>query len=85
MSEMEIHNIGRALIDQVTRAVPEGGCERNVRTYISRPMWRLWCRFVGEPEDSEPSACWGIGCNRVYGSETVIAESDRLYSYSFAQ
>lgn len=58
----------RALIEQVSKAVPEGGSEHDVLTIITRPMWEIWCRAVGFP----------IGClplwpdRTVYGSVTLL-------------
>lgn len=81
----------RALIHQVSKAVPEGGSERDVLTFVTRPMWRMWCRAVGLPEEvmsgSEgltPISMTGHPINCVYGSFTVIVESDRVESGSTA-
>ncbi len=63
----------RSLIHQVSKAVPEGGSERDVLTIITRPMWEMWCRAVGNPADSLPDN--GVAGNRVYGSYTVLIDS----------
>jgi hypothetical protein len=71
------------LIHQVQLSA-RGSVETEVRTIISRPMWRLWNRELGDPEDSEPTEWLGIkDTNRVYGSETIVVESDALFSFSF--
>jgi hypothetical protein len=71
-----------ALIGQVADAVPPSGNEQDVITHISRPMWNLWCRAVGEPEHSTPSPQWSLHGNRVYGSRTIIVESDEYFAVS---
>lgn len=71
-----------ALIGQVANAA-QGSVETKVRTVISRPMWRAWCRAVGVPQNSKPTAWLGIGKTiRVYGSETIVFESDEMVSAS---
>lgn len=75
--------IVHALIEQVSKAVPKGRTETAVRTIISRPLWRLFNRELGHPEDVEPTGWVGIHkTHRVYGSETVVVESDKLFSFS---
>lgn len=71
------------LIGQVAKAVPKSKSERNVRTYVTRPMWRAWCRGLGISEDSEPTGWNGSNTTRIYGSETIIVESDKMASVSF--
>lgn len=73
-----------ALIAQVSKARPAQGSERDVRTLISRPMWNAFCRATKLPEDSEPSEWLGTESHRVFGSETVVFESDEMISVSFA-
>jgi hypothetical protein len=79
------------LIGQVLAALREGqrnhpggpSSERNVRTVITRPMWNAFCRASGIPENTEPTE-W-IGCHktrRVFGSETIVVESDEWWSAS---
>ena len=73
----------RSLVHQVSKAAMSGS-ERDVITYISRPLWKLWCHAVGYPEDSEPTQWLGLHkTRRVYGSETVVLKSDLLFSVSF--
>lgn len=72
-----------ALIGQVAAAAG-GQVESSVETRISRPMWRAWCRAVKVPEDSEPTEWLGIHKTlRVYGSRTVIVESEEMFAASF--
>lgn len=79
---MNDDEIGRDLIKQVATAMPRNGTEQNVVTHVSRPMWRAWCRFVQMPEDSRPTAWFGIGTHRIYGSETIIVESNEFFAVS---
>lgn len=73
----------RALIMGVRRAVPPGKNERSVTTFITLPMWRLWCRAADLPEDCEPTEWLGWeATRRVYGSRTVIIAGDGLLAYS---
>jgi len=82
MSE-DLSEIMRALINQVTKAA-DGDVERNVITFITRPMWVAWCRAVGSPEDSEPTDWLGIDkTHRVYGSKTIVIEKPGMESMSF--
>lgn len=80
-----------SLIDGVTNAAKAagGGSERNVITFISRPLWRRWNATAGHPPDDPPTA-WGgpSGKDRkatrwVFGSETVVVESDEYFAVSF--
>jgi hypothetical protein len=73
-----------ALIRQVAKAVPCGGNEPDVRTYITRPMWKLWCIAVGIPLNAKPGPWNSVNSFRVYGSETVIVESPHFLSWSEA-
>ncbi len=75
-----------ALVHQVTKAVPKksGGCESDVTTVITRPLWRRWCRAVGLPKNCEPTGWVGITkTRRVYGSKTIVVESDVEVAISF--
>jgi hypothetical protein len=64
-------------IAQVGLAVPDGGSERDVTTYITPALWVLWCRAFGWPDDTEPTAWLGLEDTRgVYGSHTVIIRND---------
>lgn len=61
-----------------------GASERNVKTYISRPLWRLFNQELGHAPDIEPTAWLGIGeTHRVYGSETIVVDTPALWSASF--
>lgn len=72
-----------ALIQQVSKACPIGKSEVAVRTVISRPLWKMWCRELGDDENCEPTEWIGIKeTRRVYGSETIVVESDELFSFS---
>lgn len=74
-----------SLIDQVRKATPETGNEQGVTTFISRPLWEIWCEAVGLEKNCEPSE-WNLPsdgpCNRVYGSETIILERKDYIAYS---
>jgi len=53
---------------------------------ITRPMWNAFLRGVGVPEDSEPTEWKGAhGTIRVWGSETIVVESQEMWSYSKAK
>lgn len=69
------------LMEAVRDAVPPGGNEQDVVTYISRPMWRQWCRDLGQA-DTEPSKLWGQTHARIYGSVTVVVESPLFFAIS---
>ncbi len=77
-------DILRALIEQVSKAVPNGGNETDVITLVSRPMWRAWCRGAGIPEGSQPTEWIGSYTFRIYGSRTIIVESELMAAASFA-
>jgi hypothetical protein len=80
------HELTSALIGQVGKAVPKGENELSVTTLITRPMWEAWCRACNLPEDSEPTEWLGSKETiRVYGSRTIVIESDMMASVSFAQ
>jgi hypothetical protein len=77
------------LIDQVQNALKSrlgevpGICERDVRTVITRPMWNVFCRAIGVPENSTPTEWLGLhNTIRVAGSETIVIESDEWWSAS---
>lgn len=79
------------LIGQVLIALRSGqrdfpekpSSEMNVRTVITRPMWNAFCRASGIQENSEPTAWLGIHkTRRVFGSETIVVESDEWWSAS---
>lgn len=71
---MNTDEIGRALIQQVSKAVPKGGNEHEVVTYISKPLHDIWKQFCDVYID-----CY---CP-VYGSETHTVESDEMFAVSF--
>lgn len=76
--------IRHALMGQVAAAVPDGyGSELDVVTIITRPLWRAWNRAVGSPEDCEPTEWLGSETHRVYGSRTIVVESDEMRAVSF--
>lgn len=56
--------------------------EINVRTVITRPMWNAFCRASGIPENSTPTAWLGPQTRRVFGSETIVVDSDEWWSAS---
>jgi len=71
-----------ALIGQVAAAADKD-TETTVVTRITRPMWRAWLRAVGEPEDKEPTGWLGIHKTlRVYGSRTIVIESEEMFAIS---
>lgn len=72
------------LIGQVQSAMPPGGVETQVRTLITRPMWDAFCRAAGMPVPCLPTEWrpWG-GTRRVFGSETIVVESNRMAAVSF--
>lgn len=71
------------LSDQVLKAVPPNGSERDVITYISRPMWRMWNGATGVHPDTEPTLWFGNeATRRVFGSETVVIDHDKAFAVS---
>jgi len=79
-------DVAFALMEQVRRAMPAQGSELNVRTHISRPMWRAFLGFCKLPPDTQPTAWLGAngGTVRVFGSETIVHDDDHFWSVSFA-
>lgn len=75
----------RALVQQVQNARGNASCDETaVRTIISRPMWRMWCVALGNDPNCDPTEWTGdFSCRRVYGSETIVVESDQLFAVSF--
>lgn len=77
-----------ALITQVMRAAgPTPTPETEVKTYISREMWTLFLIGTGMTRrlalKTNPTGWIGMGkTHRVYGSETIIIESDQIFSWS---
>lgn len=72
-----------ALVKQVAKAA-NNNSETCVTTFITCPMWNAHLRAVGIPENSEPTKWLGLyDTIRVYGSETIVVESDKIASMSF--
>ena len=71
--------IVRALVRQVSLA-SSGDNEQNVITTISRPMWKAFLSELDIPINTEPSKEWGG--TRVFGSFTIVIESDEMWSFS---
>lgn len=79
-------DIRHQLMNQVCSAVPYGGSERNVTTIITRPLWRMWCESVGLPAECEPTEWLGLlNTRRVYGSRTIVVESEALAALSYVE
>lgn len=73
-----------ALIGQVTMARPQAGNERDVTTVITRPLWQRWNTALGYPPDTPPSEEWiGVHTHRVYGSRTIVIESEHEAAVSY--
>lgn len=73
-----------ALVRQVMaclHSMPPGCNERDVRTYISRGMWRAFVAELGLP-GGEPTEWKGKDTRRVYGSETIVIERPGMWSFS---
>ena len=72
---------------QVARAaaVDSFFSERDVVTYITRPLWRVWLRWAGCSEDQEPTEWIGNSTRRVFGSRTVVVESNDYASVSYLE
>lgn len=73
-------DVARYLIYGVQRAA-QGCSERDVVTYLTRPMWDIWNQFTGNSGDPTP---W-LGkelTRRVFGSETIIIPGDNLLAFS---
>lgn len=73
--------ITRSLIHQVTKAAASQS-EREVRTWISRPMWEAFMLEVGTPISEIGKPWQGDKTRMVYGSETIIVESGGFWSFS---
>ncbi len=71
------YDIMRALVAQVERAIAQAGPHARTLTVISRPMWRAWCRALGEPEYGEPGPK-----DLLYGSPVCVIEDPRLFSFT---
>ena len=71
-----------SLATKVAETMKKAASERDVLTYITRPMWQGFCRGCKLPENSEPSEWNGLHTIRVYGSETRIVESSEMWSIS---
>lgn len=56
--------------------------ETDVVTFISRPMWELFLAEVAEAVSFMPDESNGADTIRVYGSETVVFESEAVFAYS---
>jgi hypothetical protein len=85
MAENDIndHEIAYALMEGVSKAVPDKGSERDVVTYVSRPMWQAFCRAANIPELSEPTLWSNDGeCCRIYGSATIVVDTDKMIAVS---
>ena len=77
------NEIMRALINQVMKAA-HGKPETEVVTFITKPMWRAFCRATGLPRNSSPTEWQGIKKTiRVFGSHTIIVPGKKLASVSF--
>jgi hypothetical protein len=78
--------ITRALIRQVLAALQDatigGMTEANVLTYVTRPMWEAFLRYQGLPEVTPPTPWQGVDTVRIFGSETIIVESEEWWSLS---
>lgn len=79
--EMRDEMVMCALIGQVCSA-RENGVETEVVTIITRPMWNAFLRGAKMAEDSSPTVWKGSGTIRVFGSETIVVESDEWWSAS---
>lgn len=90
MNAEEEKHLVCALIGQVCGALMAGVVatgkksltEMDVVTIITRPMWRAFCRGCGMPENCNPTEWKGLATRRVYGSETIVIESDEMWSAS---
>jgi hypothetical protein len=71
-----------SLIGQVTKAA-RGRSEREVKTFITRPFWNLWCKATNIPENSVPTDWTTVNCIRIYGSETIVVESEKFAAVSY--
>jgi len=78
ISEPQLVN---ALICQVTKAA-NGGSETDVTTFISKPLWKRFLKAIGINESSKPTGWNGDKTIRVYGSNTIVVESNELFSCS---
>ena len=78
-----------SLIDQVLFAMSAAADfkpmanERDVVTWITRPMWEAFCRAAHIPAHSMPTEWKGPQKTaRVFGSETRLVESAEWWSFS---
>lgn len=84
---MNDNELMRTLIGQVLCAVVASdkpmASERDVETFITRPMWDAFCREARIPVPSMPTAWKGVGKTiRVFGSETRVIESSEWWCIS---
>jgi hypothetical protein len=88
LSELDLpaqRDLLSSLIGGVVTSVPEGGSERDVVTFVSKPLWNIWCEMTEMPPGTKPSDWIKDGCARIYESETILVDSDRFFAVSFAQ
>ena len=76
--------IAQRLNEAVTEAIPEGGSERDVVTFISRPLWAIYCDAMGIPPGTAPSTRYGVG-ESMSGSLTLIDSEEGLAARSVAR
>ncbi len=78
--------VTRHLVHQVSKACPKHGTELDVVTKISLPLWQRFNRELGHPANTKPTDwIWPKQVHRVFGSETIIVRSKRLFAMSAAR
>ena len=85
MPQITAHELLHGLHIQVRNAMPAHGDERDVITYATRAMWRMFLAAVGDDEHLEPTPWLGTKSRHIWGSETHIIESDELFSFSYSK
>lgn len=71
------YDITIALQEQVYSAMPKGGCEADVLTTITQPMWSAFLEEINEKTTQLPKK--GLS---VWGSVTHVVPSKKMYSFS---
>jgi len=74
-----------ALVEQVENASCDFEVPRAcITTVITRPLWRIFCRYWDWDENSEPTEWVGLELSRnVGGTRTIVIESEHFAAVSF--
>ena len=84
METVDLDQLVFALGEQVTKAVPAGGSELDVTTFITLRMWDMFCVAMGLSSDTVPTEWIGKDTIRVWGSKTMVIDSASYWAFSIA-